>query len=734
MVVLTVCGRGICRLLPQRGQWVVFPYLAPTFGLSVFVLAATGCGWIFGARGWQVLLFTCAALAWSLRTETDWAGLRRQLIIVLGTTVLISAGPLMTIWRYGGYNVYHDAFTYLVQAQWLQHHAFHEAVVPNVYQPAFTQVTIYQVLHLRMGGSFFFAWMQALSGQHWSIYVYPACISTALCCAAIAIGGLSAAIAPVRSRGVVAFWIAAAGTTIGGLTFGCFAGFMPQIFGLAFLTAFIGTLACLRVKRDSGGGRWQTGAFVPALLFSALGYAYSELLPFATLTLGLWFLVWLVCSKPRRQLLRTGAAFLAWSVVLLNVECIRIVKAILLQAHAVVGWPIDWAVSDFLGHILGIHSGVGDGDVWTMPRTLGGSLVLALVAWSVAVRVKNRRRRWPGLDRLLGAACFLALCLLGFLVFRYRVPSPWPTGTGQSWSQFKISNWSSPIFLGVLGAMILTIAGTRAGRILAFVVCGTWAALNLQTHYRMAPDRIAGTLRLTGVPRDPFIPYEILRARAVAANPPGVVFLDLAGSDHKCRQIAAYFLYDLKVAGDWTGDGYIDRWLPPDWQLTPMSASTWWVHRTAELTAGFAAAGTLAFDAMPKFEAAVTDVSGGHGRESDATGWWVWSPDQLEVHMKAIGSLPAEVRIRFTCIVTAQPALLSIRCRTRNGRELLGTAAEFAAGWQEYVSPSFLLDSSEADVIIRTNSAPVPIGRGDPRSAAFLAKNVRLELVLPPSK
>ena len=44
--------------------------------------------------------------------------------------------------------------------------------------------------------------------------------------------------------------------------------------------------------------------------------------------------------------------------------------------------------------------------------------------------------------------------------YRYGSPSPWPTGTGQSWSQFKIANWVSAFCMVLVGLSVLQAAKT----------------------------------------------------------------------------------------------------------------------------------------------------------------------------------------------------------------------------------------------------------------------------------
>ena len=91
--------------------------------------------------------------------------------------------------RFGDFNPYNDALTYLAHAQWLQHHAFLRAAAGLAEHPVVTQVASYQSWQLRMGASFLLGWVQSLCQADWPHTVYPAVITLALACASLALAG-----------------------------------------------------------------------------------------------------------------------------------------------------------------------------------------------------------------------------------------------------------------------------------------------------------------------------------------------------------------------------------------------------------------------------------------------------------------------------------------------------------------------------------------------------------------
>ena len=59
---------------------------------------------------------------------------------------------------------------------------------------------------------------------------------------------------------------------------------------------------------------------------------------------------------------------------------------------------------------------------------------------------------------LLPCISFILVSGAFFLYYRYGSPSPWPTGTGQSWNQFKIANWVSAFSMVLVGLSVLQAA------------------------------------------------------------------------------------------------------------------------------------------------------------------------------------------------------------------------------------------------------------------------------------
>lgn len=727
IVLLALAGRLVASFFPVRLRPLARTWLSPVLGLALYVVVATAIGWLFGMQRWVVVSITILITGIALGSERDHRSLLRLLPWLVLGTALISFGPLLSVWRHGGFNVYHDAFTYITHSQWLQEHPFREEVIPAILKPAYTQVSLYQDAGFRMGASFFFAWAQSCSFTEWSVFVYPGVVTLLLAVGAHAVGGLMLALFPAAPRWMVPGWILTAGTSVSGFAYGCFTGFLPQLAGVSLVA---GMLALLVIFRPARTGHIFLHPLPLALTFSALGFAYSELLPFTGLAVIGWFAVALRHRPQRKNLLLAGAVFTGWTLLLLNFECVRILRALLVQSNVVVGWPVPWAAGDFVAHAIGLHSGSGDGDWWMLPplfaRLLAFSFVALLGAMACACLVWQRR--W--LERWSPALAFFGVCALAFVFFRYGKDSPWPVGTGQSWNQFKLSNWCSPLLLAATGALIAAVARSRAGALVAVLVLAGLLHGNIRAHLALGPTRINEALRLTGRSTRLFQTYLDIRRAAEAAEPPGVIYVDLGGSDYKSRQIVAYFLHDFAVVGDWTGDGYIVSRLPPGWEAIAASDATWWIYRKSDpgLDSGLLPpAGILAFTPVPAFQAKRLAVTGGYAEEGDHSGWWRWSAESVSTRLQIHSKMPVRVRLKFTCIVAADPRELDISVRA--GSQAVTKQVSFAEGWQEYTSEPLELNVRSVDVVIDSKATPVPLGGNDPRQVKFLIKNVRLEPV-----
>jgi hypothetical protein len=333
LTFVTIVGYRLTSFLPATLQGSARVYLSPVFGLAILVLIATIHGWIAPFKQSTTLGITVGLLLVSLWFERS----NKFLVTTLAVTLLIGLTTLIVhfspLFKFGIYNWFNDAFTYLVHGQWLQQHSYAEPATPSGNHPAWTQVTIYQTQGSRMGASFVLGWVQALFGLEWSYYSYPVVMGLALACAALAVAGGVLLFTPenLKYRNWIAALIACAvANTANGLQFGTVNGFLPQTFGLAFaVTTVILFASLLDDASKQPANVWRTARHVAplAITFAAMVYCYNEILGLAVGGAGLFGLVLIAFRLvPIRSIIVVTATALCEALILVASEIPRLIK------------------------------------------------------------------------------------------------------------------------------------------------------------------------------------------------------------------------------------------------------------------------------------------------------------------------------------------------------------------------------------------------------------------------
>ncbi|MBA2652440.1 MAG: hypothetical protein H0U73_09275 [Tatlockia sp.] len=567
----TLIGRAWCAVFPYKSRATALFYLSPILGLASFTIIATLVGKILPLGGMHIVPCITAALLLGviLRErqlkqaiyQASWVGLYG---IVCGLTILI---PLFT---FGALNTHNDSFLYLAHSNWLQEHAFNYKISNEEITPLNTAILIFQNQGLRMGASFLLAFFQALFKLNWSYDLYPAIIISVITACCLALGfPLAKVLSPLKRKYRLAL-LALTAFNIGGLFYGATNGFFSQTVGLSLgasllfvtgplfywiATAKPNTLAILK-------------ATIPSiLLFVSLTFAYSELDPF--LGLGIVTSAFIIAFRSHawKGMLSCLSFLFGISAILLNVELIRVYKSLSMESHAVVGTPVEWNLIGFIGHIFGVHSGQGEVFQWAMPSLMGTNYAtwgLVFLAALFSMLLIEWRSVWRAINQgiLMPAAMVLFIFLAGLVYFRYFVPSPFDRGTGQSWSQFKLSDWANPCLMALV---LFAIAGfhRRFRKGFRILMPSLFVIFMVFTVYlSMVRSDILMTYNYYGI-RNLEKLYLTIRKEVLAHCPlNSPIYLSLKDDHHKFRQMMAYFLYDREIKGDWAEDVYIYTVLP----------------------------------------------------------------------------------------------------------------------------------------------------------------------------
>ena len=590
-------GALVIAPLPARMQPGARVFLALPLGWALLTLVATLPGWVWHGYArchcTAVTVLLAAAGAWIGRRWLRRAGgdgARLAAFCVVASFPIL--GPLA---HHGSFSLYNDTFIYISQAQWLQHHAF--AATPHVEggHPAWGEVMSFQVSNLRMGASFLLGWVQAASGAEWSVDVYPAVAALGLICGALGVGAMLLAACPGRWAEAWLAALAVAGT-VNGFAFGAADGFLPQTWGLAFASAAFG-LRGLETGTDAaraGRGPWRTGVPLGVCVAASM-HCYWDLLPLEGPALALTYL------PPWPGWRDAGAWRKAWqwarvpaliTVLLVNLEWIRAAKGIIQNVSAVVASPVAWPVADFPAHALGLKSSVWEMSRWIThdpggERLLAGcaaaAVWLAVMAgtqdparWRHWLRPPRRLARWRG-GALVPALTWVGLSAGLFVYFRYCVRSPWighpslawPDGVGQSWSQYKVTIWASFAVVGLVAALgtgWTMRARSRWRRGLVLGLLTVWCGTGLGWNGLMVQRRGRWLLGVAGIQENALTACLAMRQIVSKLPPDDWVYLDWQRGSalDKYRQLLVYFLNAHPLASDWSDDGYIEPFVPPE--------------------------------------------------------------------------------------------------------------------------------------------------------------------------
>jgi hypothetical protein len=726
LIPATVIGWRLADLLPWRLRPEARIFYSPLLGLAVVLHLAVLLGWIgHGYRQPVCLLVMVVLLLASLWGRRNVTTLIKSALLVILFAVVASAGVLYPVWRYAAINPYNDTFFYLVHGQWLQTHGFAEPATLSGNYPAITQVLVFQLVGIRMGASFMLGYIQALMGADWSYQVYPAVVAIPIVACALAVAG--AAYSVCRRLSLALLCGATVGLTLNGLSYGAGNGFFAQTWGLAFVCGVL-TLTGAVLRQSVVHSKPQTalGYWVPvALLLSASIHCYSPISPFPIATMGLVFLVAAIPFRRRLGRLLVLAVWLVFLCLLLvNLEWIRVARTLRTESAAVVGMAVNWPWWHFLAVAMGLRTGVQDADVYLLGKPATGPACIAGVGLVLAGLWWCQRYRGKTLQ-LIPHLAFLSLVFLAFVYFRYVAASPWSTGTGQSWNQFKLSNWATPSMFCLLATGIAALARKSATRscLLSAGLLGILVA-GVVCQARLAKTRTHAIREDTGLPYDPFSAFSKIHQFSAYVPKDVPIYLDMPDSLDKPREMLMYALEDHALAGDWRSDVYLSALREDQRNQTPVSCQ-WVVSMDSAAPPTARQAGNLWLSLCPSTLFTLQSSTGGYDREQDRTGWWHWTARQLHFTYGIIGERPQRVIVSFTHMPTSDhlPVHLSVGGRTFE--------LSLNAGWHNWTSEPIEINHTgdTVDVVFDSDSPPVRLSERDPRLASYSIKNLTLHRV-----
>ena len=569
-----------------------------------------------------------------------------------------------------------------------------------------------------------------MTGSAWSYQVWPLVIALPVA----ALGwSLSAIVYWLCRRRVLALGSGCLiGLTLNGFLYGASWGFLSQTYGLTFLCAALLLLgiALTEAARATSICRILLATLPAALLIAAMVHAYSELTPFLAATAVVSYLCW-AAVKPRawRHLALSCGLLVLLTGVLVNLELVRTIRAFHTNLNALVGMAVPWSVLEFLGHGLGVRAGINDGQYYLLPVGLWkfGVLTLSVLGlWGCWCGLRHRRSYWLVLPHLI----LLGFYLLAFLYFRYCVPVPAPfayaQGVGQSWSQFKLTNWATPSLYVILLAGLAGLVGSRKSpfspRLLfAILIVLLLGVLGTAEIWKLNKLRTQALRTDTGLAQAPFRAFFQIRNLASSLDPDQPIYLQLGPRQIGCRQMLMYALYDRKLAGDWNDDGWVKYYLPVEQRQLPLDECDWMVTSSDTALAGTKTAGNLLLSHRPKTSFDLVHSEGGHQRETDASGWWHWTAKSLRFEYRVVGELPCQIIVAFRGWPISDGRPVAVRVDSHPPQ-----LVRLAAGDTPYQLAPCMISNRTVQIEFNCELPSVQLSQRDVRMASYMIKNLRL--------
>jgi len=572
LFVCSFIGRLFAVCCPQRLKPFFNLFLAPAMGLSFLILMTSLFGRFFASDDTS---FVCSLITALVVISFTRASDKKKLIqyaMMVGLFGLICGLPLLLeLFFYGGYNAHNDAYTYLAISDWLQSHAFNQTITSQNITPALTQPAMYQIMGFRMGGSYFMGFLQAVFHIKWAYTIYPTAVLTpvAVCCLAIGFP-VFLSTTQVIKRWIQFGLLVLPAFCFGALSFGMLYGFMPQTFGLAMGSAALflyGAMLPYFKRRKITWKKQFVFAIPLAFFFAACTVSYSEISLFILLAILLSTVFFAIKNRTFIPFIIYGIFVGILSIVLINFELPRIITSLTTQSHALVGSPVDWPWFGYILHMIGLQGGGWDTFQWSMHHasTKLKSIAMLILVGLVITFWQNRKRIKLTLlqGTWLPSAIILCIFILGIIYFRYFVVNPFLVGRGQSWSQFKLSEWAFPFAVAfVLANIIMLCRGSSrmlksiVGIILLLACYGVVSSVK----ERMGPlmGYYIGISNLDQFYQD----ARQLILDTCSKNRP--IYLNLSNENHKFREMLSLYLTDKRIKSDWSGDGYVVNTLPED--------------------------------------------------------------------------------------------------------------------------------------------------------------------------
>lgn len=739
LLLCIVVGRRIAGLLPPLIQDSVGFYIEPILGLAALLLLVTLFGWNLPFKSEYTLAATFSLVLLAIILEKKLLELMQRWLRICLFASLCSLPILAPALIYQGYSPFTDIFTYLVHSQWLQTHAFSEKVFPSGYYPYLTQIALYQGNGSRMGASFLLGYVQSLFHLKWSYYAYLPAVSLAFVSGCLALGGVIRQI--IQTNQIVILALAAIPCcSLNGFIFGAEWGFYPQTFGLAFAAGFAALFPLLTQVICNENYKWSEllfYAFPLALCSAAFLFAYNE--PFPLFAIGLLLFVLIVAfifKNKMKTLLFFYSVYFIHIVALLNYEALRIARNLLTtlsisKGGANIGWPVLWSPIQLLAHAFGMKSPIDP-----LPTRLDYFLStfifpIFLVAFALILIRFMRKNPKKNLALIFLLSANAALFLF-IIKFRYLSPNASSIEMGQTFLQYKITEYATPFSLALMGVVLAILWQDNKKLRPFFAITYTFlvaVSLSFQS-VLITKCLIRGFTSETQREKDPFRVFLKLRSAMAKIPKNKPVYLAFGIEHQKLRQMVSYILYDRKMASDYRDDNYILSHLPPDQQvIEPLEDAEWITintkSRLSQKNSHLIGPFEIHHRSEPVSYLLLTKSEGGCGTKINREGDSQNLASSTLSHVYSVLGKVQEVKFSFRLHSFPLPRLIVAKLKDSAGNLLARYELPKQDGNIFFKTPWLRVNSDQVILTVEADGKPVRLSEHDPRQVAFMITNLK---------
>jgi hypothetical protein len=329
---------------------------------------------------------------------------------------------------------FNDNTTYIVHSEYLLDHGFFDKA--NVLKEQWTDnMYMYQERMARMGFQFYLSGITAASRAAHTLILYPSAsaISQFIFISSLALLTLTLTGSIMTVFLTLFFAVISMGLNQGVVL----QGFMPQAMALSLIMILI-TLVINIIKNKSS---IELKIFM-MLAFSSLLLTYQEIVPFYVFGVGLLLLTSLIRGETNIKKIINIALFHLFGALVFPTIGISFFYGLKAQIGSVVGWNQKTSILEYIITFLGqdafFHTPVG---LSLKSFILFGGLLASI--WLIIISVFGLIKT----KKIYLLVAFLLPFLVFLLYFRFFVINPFDGTMGQTWSIYKINQWTFWIYI-----------------------------------------------------------------------------------------------------------------------------------------------------------------------------------------------------------------------------------------------------------------------------------------------